>query len=44
MGMSQQHAERYLREAGYKDGWDRSGLTRYLDKHPTAPSALLSHP
>jgi len=40
LGMRQPEAERYLHESGYKDGWIRSGLTRYLEKHPTRPPAL----
>ena len=44
LGMPQQEAMRYLHESGYKDGWVRSGLTRYLEKHPTPPAALLSTP
>jgi protein-tyrosine phosphatase len=42
LGMSRQQGERYLYESGYKDGWVRSGLTRYLEEHPTRPAAL--HP
>ena len=44
LGMSPQAAMRYLHRSGYKDGWVRSGLKRYLKKHPTPPSALLSQP
>jgi protein tyrosine/serine phosphatase len=44
LGMPRQEAERYLYESGYKDGWVRSGLTRYLEKHPTRPPGLRSHP
>ena len=44
LGMSPQEATPYLREAGYgfRFGWLRSGLTRYVKKHPTAPPDLLS--
>ena len=35
LGMSEQHALRYMNESGYKDGWIRSGLKRYLKEHPT---------
>ena len=38
LGMSPQDAWLYMHESGYKDGWVRSGLARYLQKHP-APSA-----
>ncbi len=43
-GMSPQEAPQYLRDAGYgyKYGWLRSGLTRYLKHHPTPPAGLLS--
>jgi protein-tyrosine phosphatase len=41
LGMSQQNAWRYMNESGYKDGWVRSGLKRYLERHPTPPPALL---
>jgi len=44
LGMSQQEAMQYLHESGYgfKNGWLRGGLTRYLKKHPTPPADLLS--
>jgi hypothetical protein len=44
LGMSQPDAMRYLHDSGYgfKYGWLRSGLTRYLKKHPTPPADLLS--
>jgi protein tyrosine/serine phosphatase len=44
LGMSEPDAMRYLHESGYgfKYGWLRSGLTRYLKKHPTPPAELLS--
>ena len=44
LGMSQQEAMQYLHDSGYgfKYGWLRSGLTRYLKKHPTPPVALRS--
>jgi hypothetical protein len=44
LGMSQQEAVQYLHDSGYgfKYGWLRSGLTRYLKKHPTPPAALQS--
>jgi protein tyrosine/serine phosphatase len=43
LGMSQPDAMRYLHDSGYgfKYGWLRSGLTRYLKKHPTPPAELL---
>ena len=34
-GMSEPQAIRYMDESGYKDGWVRSGLKRYVKKHPT---------
>ena len=43
LGMPPQEAEQYLRQSGYgfKYGWLRSGLTRYLKNHPTlAPDSL----
>jgi protein-tyrosine phosphatase len=42
LGMSQKEAMQYLHDDGYgfKYGWLRSGLTRYLRKHPTPPPAL----
>jgi len=40
LGMSQQNALRYMNAEGYKDGWVRDGLKRYLREHPT-PSAAL---
>jgi len=45
LGMPPQEATRYLRESGYgfKYGWLRSGLTRYVKKHPTPAADLLSH-
>jgi protein-tyrosine phosphatase len=44
LGMPPREAMQYLRESGYgfKYGWLRSGLTRYLQKHPTPPPELLS--
>ena len=44
LGMPPQEAMQYLRDSGYafKYGWLRSGLTRYLKKHPTPPAELLS--
>ena len=44
LGMPPQEAMQYLRESGYgfKYGWLRSGLTRYLQDHPTPPAELLS--
>lgn len=43
LGMPPQEAKQYLRQAGYgfKYGWLRSGLTRYLKNHPTPPPGLL---
>jgi protein tyrosine/serine phosphatase len=42
LGMPAQEATQYLQDSGYgfKFGWLRSGLTRYLKKHPTAPVEL----
>ncbi len=42
-GMSPQEAPQYLRDSGYgyKFGWLRSGLTRYLKRHPTPPAGLV---
>ena len=40
LGMSQQHALRYMDESGYKDGWVRSGLKSYLKEHPTPSPAF----
>jgi protein-tyrosine phosphatase len=42
LGMPPPEALIYLHEAGYKDGWVRSGLIRYLKKHPVPPAGLLS--
>ncbi len=44
LGMSQEKAVQYLHDSGYgfKFGWLRSGLTRYLKNHPTPPVALNS--
>ncbi len=42
LGMSPQEAKQYVHDAGYKYGWIRSGLTRYLKNHPTPPADLLS--
>jgi len=43
LGMAPQEAKQYLRQAGYgfKYGWLRSGLTRYLKNHPTPPPQFL---
>jgi protein-tyrosine phosphatase len=45
LGMPPEDATQYLHDSGYgfKFGWLRSGLTRYLEKHPTPPADLLSH-
>jgi protein tyrosine/serine phosphatase len=42
LGMPPQEAMQYLRDSGYgfKYGWLRSGLTRYLKNHPTRPADL----
>src|SRR5260370_39699013 len=40
LGMSQQNAWRYMDESGYKDGWVRSALKSYLERHPTPSPAL----
>lgn len=44
LGMPPEDATQYLRDSGYgfKFGWLRSGLTRYVRKHPTAPPQLVS--
>ena len=44
LGMSPEGAEQYLHDSGYgfKYGWLRSGLTRYLKKHPTPPLDLVA--
>jgi protein tyrosine/serine phosphatase len=44
LGMSPEDAEQYLRDVGYgfKFGCVRSGLTRYLRKHPTPPPELAA--
>jgi protein tyrosine/serine phosphatase len=44
LGMTPEEAEQYLHDSGYafKYGWLRSGLTRYLKKHPTRPASLNS--
>jgi protein-tyrosine phosphatase len=44
LGMSQQDARQYMLESGYKVSWVRSGLARYLKKHPTPSPALSSSP
>ena len=43
LGMPPQEAKEYLRQSGYgfKYGWLRSGLTRYLKNHPSRPPDLL---
>ncbi len=41
LGMPPQNALQYLHDSGYKDGWVRGGLKRYLERHPTPPPALL---
>ncbi len=44
MGMSEEEAMQYLHESGYgfKFNFLRSGLTRYVKKHPTPPADLAS--
>jgi len=44
LGMPPQEATQYLHESGYafRFGWLRSGLTRYVKRHPTPSSGLLS--
>lgn len=37
LGMTEQEAMRYVHDEGYKDGWMRAGLLRYIRKHPTQP-------
>ena len=44
LGMSEQDAWQYMEESGYKDGWIRGGLKRYLEKHPAPQPALRSSP
>lgn len=46
LGMSEQEAIEYLHASGYgfKFGWLRSGLTRYLRNHPTPPPGLVANP
>ena len=46
LGMPPQEAKEYLRQSGYgfKYGWLRSGLTRYLKNHPSRPPDLLPDP
>jgi hypothetical protein len=39
MGVSQADALRYMDDAGYKNSWVRSGLKRYLRKHPVLKGA-----
>src|SRR5579872_860820 len=40
MGMSQEQAWRYMKQAGFKESWLRGGLKEYLMKHPTAPANI----
>jgi protein tyrosine/serine phosphatase len=42
--MSEQDAMQYMRDEGYgfKFGWIRAGLVRYVKKHPTPPADLAS--
>jgi protein tyrosine/serine phosphatase len=42
--MSEQDAMQYMRDEGYgfKFGWIRAGLIRYVKKHPTPPADLAS--
>jgi len=42
LGMTPDRTVQYLYESGYKDGWVRSGLRRYLRKHSTPSAGLLS--
>lgn len=44
LGMTPQEATQYLHDSGYgfKFGWLRSGLTRYIKNHPTPPPGLVS--
>ena len=44
LGMSEPEGMQYLHDIGYgfKFGWLRSGLTRYLRNHPTPPAALTA--
>lgn len=43
-GMTEQTAMQYLHESGYgfKDGWVRGGLIRYLKEHPMPPADLVA--
>jgi rhodanese-related sulfurtransferase len=43
-GMTEQAAMQYLHESGYgfKFGWVRGGLIKYLKKHPTPPADLVA--
>jgi len=43
-GMTEPEGMQYLHDTGYafRFGWLRSGLTRYLKEHPTAPPELRS--
>jgi len=42
LGMTPDRTVQYLYESGYKDGWVRSGLRRYLARHSTPPPGLMS--
>jgi protein tyrosine/serine phosphatase len=44
LGMSQEDAVQYLHDSGYgfKFGWLRSGLTRYLKNHPTPAAGAFN--
>jgi len=44
LGMPPQQATQFLRDSGYafRFGWLRSGLTRYVKKHPTPSPDLVS--
>jgi protein tyrosine/serine phosphatase len=44
LGMTEPEAMRYVHDEGYKDGWVRAGLLRYIRKHPTRPDSLSTAP
>ena len=42
LGMTEPEAMRYVHDQGYKDGWVRAGLRRYIRKHPTRPPEVTA--
>jgi protein tyrosine/serine phosphatase len=40
LGMTEPEAMRYVHDEGYKDGWVRAGLLKYIRKHPSRPDSL----